>query len=340
MQTVELKTVYRTEDAEHLVFLNSIRLVQPHRPELEEYWAGRHWKKSRALQVCKYRQYLLQFKESEVQIGNSMTVLKQGLKIRQVIVFNGTNFWEYIQECVADGLAKAQTAGELFVWLTCTNRGASEVCEAAVELVGITKPMLETGFFCDPTSKSFLRIVAKPGVYIRLTRNFDKKRGFVNGATGTVVESLQGNAVFTVRLFGTGNLVLVHPMYEQGATFLPCCYGYATTIRRAQGADLFHGCIYMDQLKRVASRGYAYVACSRFKSKAGCYLYGNLRVSDFLPVGLPREDEHIARSIDSESSDEECAGNPNISRRFDCRPGDSDDELPLKNPDFAMHDFE
>jgi hypothetical protein len=43
-----------------------------------------------------------------------------------------------------------------------------------------------------------------------------------------VVEySLAGNAVFVVKLVGTGNLVLVHPMYEDGSTFLPCCYGYA-----------------------------------------------------------------------------------------------------------------
>ena len=166
-------------------------------------------------------------------------------------------------------MSKAEVAGEPFVWLTATNRGASEVCEAALELAGITKLMLETGYFCDPTSKSSLRIVAKPGVYIRLCRNFDKKRGFVNGAIGIVVESLDGNAVFVVRLIGTGNLVLVHPMREHGETFLPCCYGYATTIRRAQGADLHHGCIYMDQLKRVAARGYAYVACSRFKVKLG-----------------------------------------------------------------------
>ena len=103
------------------------------------------------------------------------------------------------------------------------------------------------------------------------------------------MESLDGNAVFVVRLIGTGNLVLVHSMREHGETFLPCCYGYATTIRRAQGADLHHGCIYMDQLKRVAARGYAYVACSRFKSKAGCHLYGHLRVSDFLPVGFHRK---------------------------------------------------
>ena len=85
-----------------------------------------------------------------------------------------------------------------------------------------------------------------------LTRNFDKQRGFVNGATGTVCESLAGNAVFTVKLHGTGNLVLVYPMEEDGALFLPCCYGYATTIRRAQGASLVQGCIWFNQ-KRYAA---------------------------------------------------------------------------------------
>ena len=99
---------------------------------------------------------------------------------------------------------------------------------------------------CDPASKSDLRVLARPGIEVRLTRNFDKVRGFVNGAVGTVVESLQGNAVFTVKLHGIGNLVLVYPMEEDGATFLPCCYGYATTIWRAQGASLDMGCIWFN----------------------------------------------------------------------------------------------
>ena len=61
---------------------------------------------------------------------------------------------------------------------------------------------LATGYFCDPTTKSGLRILARPGIKVRLTRNFDKQRGFVNGAVGVVVESLRGNEVFTVRLQG------------------------------------------------------------------------------------------------------------------------------------------
>ena len=43
---------------------------------------------------------------------------------------------------------------------------------------------------CDPTSKSKLRIVAVKGILIRLTRNFDKQRGFVNGAIAKVFEDL------------------------------------------------------------------------------------------------------------------------------------------------------
>ena len=144
---------------------------------------------------------------------------------------------------------------------------------------------------------------------MRLTRNLNKGRGFVNGATAIIEDSLEGNAVFTARLVGTGNLVLVHPIHEHGAIFLPCCYGYATTIRRAQGADLHHGCIFLDQKRRAAQRGYAYLACSRFKSRAGCYLYGRLRTSDFLPVDDVREDgklddnEIVERGYLSVSSD-------------------------------------
>ena len=75
------------------------------------------------------------------------------------------------------------------------------------------------------------------------------------------------------------------------------------------------------------------------KSKAGCHLYGHLRVSDFLPVGLPQEGEITARGVESESSDEECAGSANISRVWDSRPDDEQEEIPLGS-DFVMHDFQ
>jgi len=198
----------------------------------------------------------------------------------------------------------AKHGNEPLQWLTTTNYGASQVCEAALHCLGISKADLDNGYLCDPSTKSDSRIVAKEGILLRLSRNFDKQRAFVNGALVRVCESLRGNAVFMARLVGTGNMVLVHPMEEDGQLFLPCCYGYATTIRRAQGASLVHGCIYFDQ-KKPAGRGYGYVAVSRFKSRIGCHLYGKLRRTDFLPVGPDKEDEVLERGYDSVSSDDE-----------------------------------
>ena len=91
----------------------------------------------------------------------------------------------------------------------------------------------------------------------------------MNGASGIITEVLNPD-VFVVKLFSTGALVLVHPMYctKNGMSFVPCVYGYATTIRRAQGATLFHGCVYFGS-KFPAVRGYGYVGVSRFKQRSG-----------------------------------------------------------------------
>ena len=98
----------------------------------------------------------------------------------------------------------------------------------------------------------------------------------------------------------------------------------------------------MDQKKRGAMRGYAYVACSRFKTRAGCFLYGRLRVSDFLPVGGLREDGKIRDeevlergylSVSSDGDDGEgialAYGNPLAGGM------DSDDDVPVVAPPSA-----
>ena len=105
-------------------------------------------------------------------------------------------------------------------------------------------------------------------------------------------------------------------------TFLPCCYGYATTIRRAQGLSLTLGCIYFDQYKYHAGRGYGYVAVSRFRTRGGCCLYGHKRRTDFLPVGGNEEDEVLERGYlsltdsdsDSDPRGREYAANSDFSK--------------------------
>ena len=181
-------------------------------------------------------------------------------------------------------------------------------CRAALRHEGTVEAELASGFVCDPQSKSRLRILARPGIILRLSRNLDKQRGFVNGALAEVVASLRGNAIFVARLVVSGNYVLVHPMLEDGAVFLPCCYGYATTIRRAQGTSLQMGCIYFDQHRHAAARGYGYVAVSRFRSRHGCFLHGKLRMTDFLPVGEEKEEEVTERGYLSLSDDSDESG--------------------------------
>ena len=77
----------------------------------------------------------------------------------------GDRHWrhESLRSCVAAGMQRAAVHKEPFTWLTVTNRGAAEVCEAALENLGVTSAELATGYLCDPNTKSSLRIVAKKG---------------------------------------------------------------------------------------------------------------------------------------------------------------------------------
>ena len=162
------------------------------------------------------------------------------------------------------------------------------MCKKALELVeGLPDNWRTMGFPMDPNVGESEDFYAHPGITVRLTRNLDKDRGFVNGAIGVVKRILHYDEgrpiVFTVRL-ATGTMVLVHPIWQKKRLFLPCTYGYATTIRQAQGATLTHGCTWFNHCYEP-ERGYGYVAACRFRTKSGIYLYGAIRATDWLPVG-------------------------------------------------------
>ena len=89
-------------------------------------------------------------------------------------------------------------------------------------------------------------------------------------------------------------------MYDKRQCFLPCTYGYATTIRKAQGATYQHGCLWFDHCY-PPERGYGYVGASRFKSMSGIYLFGKIRCTDWLPV-RPMAEHDMDATVRGEES--------------------------------------
>jgi hypothetical protein len=119
-----------------------------------------------------------------------------------------------------------------FIWLTVTNAGAAKVNNAVLQLCySLTTDFIYANGFPGDTSAGADRIIVQLGMRIRLTRNIDKDRGFVNGALGSIVSILSLNPPIFVLKLTHGALVLVHPITQDGCTFLPCAYGYAMTIR-------------------------------------------------------------------------------------------------------------
>ena len=117
-------------------------------------------------------------------------------------------------------------------------------------------------------------------------------------------------------------------MTEGKATFLPCAYGYATTIRKVQGASLDAVVLYFDHCY-PAERGYGYVGASRFRSAEGLWLFGKIRRSDWLPVTFGTvTNERETRSALSRSSSSDIGGdNESDSDRTDSEPDEWDEEM-------------
>ena len=90
-----------------------------------------------------------------------------------------------LKKAVAYGRRVGLERGYPFIWLCVTNKGANKVNDVALESEGVTTAQRTVGYMGDPNASAG-RLFIKPGLRIRLTRNLDKSRGFVNGAMATV----------------------------------------------------------------------------------------------------------------------------------------------------------
>ena len=187
-------------------------------------------------------------------------------------------------------------SNKCFTFLTVTNKGAASLNMARLQLDFPEETAMLTSGGGIPAENE--KVVIAPNMRIRLTHNVDKERGFVNGNTGVIRRVLRAD-VFLLQS-DQGMQILVHPIRSQGRTFLPIAYGWATTIRRAQGATLDKVCLCFD--RRLPDRGYAYVGVSRAKHRTDIFMMGRIRRSDWRAVNGEGTDEQNGVSGLSEST--------------------------------------
>ncbi|CAE7357694.1 pif1 [Symbiodinium sp. CCMP2592] len=211
--------------------------------------------------------------------------------------FAGRLWSTNLQAAASRALAVEAETGSNFTFLSVTNRGAAalNLARLGLEFPEAAATLRSGGGI--PAEND--QVVVAPGMRLRLTQNVDKERGFVNGNAGKVRCLLRAD-VFVLDS-DQGLPILIHPISQQGRKFLPVAYGWATTMRRAQGATLQKVGLWFD--RRLPDRGYAYVGLSRAKKCQDVFLLDKIRRTDWRPVGgdsNPEEQNKL--SVFSEST--------------------------------------
>ena len=206
-----------------------------------------------------------------------------------------------VANAVAESVRLERETGKNFTFLTVTNKAAKKInhTRCAQEFAHHDRVINADRHKVAGDPELAGEAVAIPGMKVRLTRNVDKERGFVNGALA-VIEWILADDVFIVKT-QAGVRILVHPVTLDKQSFVPFCYGYAMTIRRAQGSTLQLVGLWFDH-SYPADRGYAYVGSSRVRHAKDLYLMGKVKRTDWLPVGGGDEGEQLRRDDDSKSS--------------------------------------
>ena len=248
--------------------------------------------------------------------------------------FEGRCLSRKLPDAVAEALQLGRPIAEgglgvPLLWLTVTNAGAARVnAEVLSREHSVSAEGLEEHGYPGDKKAGGRRILARPGMVVRLTRNMDKDRGYVNGAIGTIRDVLLPH-VFTVVL-SHGTIVLVSPIHIDGQAYVPCSYGYAVTIRRAQGMSVRAAVLWFDH-SYPADFGYAYVGASRACTAAGLYYAGRIRTSDWCPVGGDPDTMHTERGAESmsdpEGDESERSGDErdNVFQKFGAADSDGED---------------
>ena len=124
-------------------------------------------------------------------------------------------------DAAAAALSLEHARGRPFTFLTVTNKGAQELNAARLRLefpATARRLAAGEGLPCDPKAGGG-KAVLEVGMRLRLTRNLDKERGFVNGNVA-VVEVVLRKDVCVARTLQGGRL-LVHPVKTMARSSCP-----------------------------------------------------------------------------------------------------------------------
>eukprot|EP00439_Symbiodinium_sp_Y106_P044720 s710_g5.t1 len=214
--------------------------------------------------------------------------------------FFADRIWESdLQAAARKSLRMEVTENKKFMFLTVTNKAAAALNQARLQLEFPEEARQLAEGRGWPAEVG--RVLLATHMRVRLTHNVNKDEGFVNGNMGHIRKMLRSDVFIMESSQQTS--ILVYPVTVKGQKYLPVSYGYATTMRRAQGATLDAVGLLFD--RRLPDSGYAYVGTSRAKSRSSVYHLGHLRQTAWLPVGGDPSQEHTSLSALSESSDEQ-----------------------------------
>ena len=238
---------------------------------------------------------------------------RQPTKAELSAFFRGRVWSKDTRQAARQAMHLEQERGKDFTFLTVTNKGAAQLnlARLEIEFPQEAATLNQGGGLPADSSSGQTAIVVRTGMRLRLTRNLDKDRGFVDGAMGRVSKLLRKDIFVLTTTQGVR--LLVHPITMDGSKFMPACYAYATTMRRAQGATLPLIGLLFD--RRLPDRGYAYVGVSRTTTRSNTFLLGKIRRTDWLPVGGHAQAEQTYPGDSSYTTDSELD-----------RPDDSSDQ--------------
>ena len=165
------------------------------------------------------------------------------------------------------------------VFLTVSRRAAHELNEYAVAALFAGQQPLSIVPITADEHEDQMQVKVYKGMRLTLTKNLNKKIGFVNGM-GAEALSLHSSG-FLVKT-DQGRKLMVHLWTdEHGVSAFPFRMGYASTLHKVQGATLRHITLWLDLANMPAA---GYVALSRVQKDSHWRYIGDPTRHHFTPA--------------------------------------------------------